>query len=95
MEESERQALAQRAASLEKKQLYVKAAEVYLKAGMGQDAARALETCGAYERAEKLFRELGMAQDADRCAKKRDSVSSGQTWMDLQAEFQQDKGNPY
>ncbi|HIH18460.1 TPA: hypothetical protein HA225_00625 [Candidatus Micrarchaeota archaeon] len=86
-----------RAKSLESKQLFVKAADYYIKAGMEYEAAAAFEKAAAYGKAEALFRKLGKDDDAMRCKEKREKSSSdaGKTWQDLQSEFQQDKGNPY
>ncbi|MCX8175148.1 MAG: hypothetical protein N3E51_03000 [Candidatus Micrarchaeota archaeon] len=94
MEDSEKQALLAKAARLEGKLLFVKAAEIYLKLEMPESAAAAYEKGGAYEKAAALFEKLGRAEDAARCRAKRDAEATGQTWQDLQAEFQKDKGNP-
>jgi hypothetical protein len=97
MEAQEKERLLSRAKSLEAKQLFVKAADYYLKAEMGFEAASAYEKAMAYDKAEALFRKLGKNEDAERCREKREKSSSerGKTWQDLQSEFQQDKGNPY
>lgn len=95
MEDGEKAALVAKAKRLEEKQLYVKAAEIYASIGMGQEAAGAFEAAGSLGRAIALYEKLGKADDAARCRKKRDEASSGQTWQDLQAEFQKDRGNPY
>jgi len=84
-----------RANSLEKKQLYVKAAELYLQAGEEGKAAKAYETGCAYDKAILLFKKMGKKEDVARCEKKRDAASSGGSWLDLQSEFQKDAGNPY
>ncbi len=95
MEETERQALLAKARRLEEKMLFVKAAENYIKLEMKLEAAGAYEKGGAFDKAAGLFEKIGKRDDAERCKKKRDAASSGTTWQDLQAEFQQDKGNPY
>jgi len=95
MEEAEKQELVARAKRLEEKSLFVKAAEAYLKAGMGAEAAAAYEKGGAFSLAATLFKKLGKLSDSKRCEAKRDAASTGQTWQDLQAEFQKDSGNPY
>jgi hypothetical protein len=95
MEESEKAALLAKAKRLEEKMLFVKAAEVYLKLEMGEQAASAYEKGSAFDKAADLFAKLGKNEDAERCRKKRDAAATGQTWQDLQKEFQQDKGNPY
>ncbi|MEM4554873.1 MAG: hypothetical protein QXT25_03430 [Candidatus Anstonellaceae archaeon] len=91
----DRQALVEKAHRLEKKQLFVKAAEVYLSAGMEKEAAEAYEKGGDFEKALKLFEKLGDAEAAKRCRHKLEESFSGLTWQDLQAEFQKEKGNPY
>ena len=95
MDGSEKEKLIARAKRLEEKMLYVKAAEVYLSLSMQPEAASAYEKGGDYSRASLLFEKLGKKDDALRCKKKRDDGASGGTWQDIQAEFQQDKGNPY
>lgn len=95
MDENEKTALAAKAKRLEGKQMFVKAAEAYFSLGMNEDAASAYERGGAFEKAAVLFSKLGKEAEAARCRAKRDAASTGQTWQDLQAEFQQDKGNPY
>jgi len=95
MEESEKTALLAKAKRLEEKMLFVKAAEIYLKAEMREEAAFAYEKASAFDKAADLFSKLGKSEDAERCRKKRDAAATGRTWQDLQAEFQQDKGNPY
>lgn len=97
MEETEKQQLVEKAHRLEAKQLFVKAADYYLKVDMGFEAASAYEKAMAFEKAESLFRKLGKNEDAERCKAKREKASgeAGRTWQDLQSEFQKDKGNPY
>ena len=95
MEETERTELLAKAKRLEGKLLLVKAAETYLKIEMKPEAAAAYERGGAFEKAADLFAKLGKKEDADRCRKKLEAARSGRTWADEQAEFQQDKGNPY
>jgi hypothetical protein len=95
MEEGEKAKLLARASRLEAKMLFVKAAEAYLSLSMEAEAAAAYEKGGDYSRAAGLFAKLGKEGDAARCRKKRDEGATGSTWQDLQAEFQQDKGNPY
>ena len=95
MDEAEKAALLARAKRLEGKLLYVKAADAYLQLGLQPEAASALEKGGAFDRAAELFSKIGKKEDAARCRAKRDTASTGQTWQDLQSEFQQDKGNPY
>ncbi|MCX8195341.1 MAG: hypothetical protein N3G22_04530 [Candidatus Micrarchaeota archaeon] len=97
MEESEKQALIARAAKLESRQLFVKAAEIYIKAGAELEAASAYEKAMAYDKAELLYRKLGKNEEAERCRQKREQARSeaSKSWLDLQAEFQKDKGNPY
>jgi hypothetical protein len=94
MDEAERQKLAEKAKRLEEKMLFVKAGEVYLSLSMQPEAAGAFEKGGDYTRAAALFRQLGREEDARRCEEKRDGAS-GKSWLELQSEFQQDKGNPY
>lgn len=93
--EGERKELAAKAARLEGKQLFVKAAEIYLKLGDSAGAAAAYEKGSDFGKAAALFEKMGKSEDAERCRKKRDEASSGATWQDVQAEFQQDRGNPY
>ena len=95
MDEAEKQSLAAKAARLEGKMLFVKAGDVYLEIGMRDKAAEAYEKAGAFEKAAALFDKLGKKDDAARCRKKLEAARSGRTWADEQAEFQQDKGNPY
>ncbi len=95
MEETEKDALVAKAKRLEEKMLFVRAAEIYLKLEMKPEAAAAYEKGSAFEKAADLFAKLGKKEDAERCRKKRDAASTGTTWQDMQAEFQQDKGNPY
>ena len=95
MDGPEYASLVAKAARLEEKLLFVKAAEVYLKLGEKGKAAAAYEKGSAFDKAAGLFASLGKEEDATRCRKKRDAASTGQTWQDMQAEFQQDKGNPY
>ena len=94
MEEAEKSSLLSKAKRLEGKMLFVKAAEIYLSLFMQAEAASALERGGAYDRAASLFEKMGKAEDATRCRRLRDAASTGSTWQDVQAEFQQDKGNP-
>lgn len=86
--------LVARAEALEKKQLFVKAAECYLKAGMKDKAAGAYEAGYAFKEAEGLYLELNRPEDAERCRKKGSETSTG-TWSDEQARFQREWGNPY
>lgn len=95
MDESEKTAMLAKAARLEGKMLFVKAGDVYLALGMRDKAAEAYEKAGAYEKAIALFEKLGKKDDAARCRKKLEAARSGRTWADEQADFQQDKGNPY
>ncbi|MCX6771941.1 MAG: hypothetical protein NTX79_07850 [Candidatus Micrarchaeota archaeon] len=95
MDEEEKTKLLGRAARLEAKMLFVKAAEVYLSLSMDAEAAVAYEKGSDYSRAAALFEKLGKPRDAARCRKLRDAASTGGTWMDMQAEFQKDAGNPY
>ena len=84
-----------KAVRLEGKMLFVKAADVYLSLEMREKAAEAYEEAGAYDKAIALFEKLGKKGDADRCRSRQEAARSGRTWADEQAEFQQDKGNPY
>jgi hypothetical protein len=93
--ENEKQDLILRAAALEGKQLFVKAAELYLQAGEEGRAAQAYEKGCAYDKAIALFLKMGKKEDAARCGKMRDAASTGGSWMDMQADFQKDAGNPY
>ncbi len=93
--ENEKQAMLLRAAALEKRQLYVKAAELYLRAGEEGKAAGAYEEGCAYDKAIALFKKMGKEEDIARCGKKRDAASTGGSWLDMQSEFQKDAGNPY
>jgi hypothetical protein len=95
MDDSEREKLLARAKRLEGKMLFVKAGEAYLALLMEAEAAGAFERGGDYGRAAALFEKLGKPEDASRCRKLRDENSTGSTWQDEQAKFQQDKGNPY
>ena len=95
MEETEKQELMAKAKRLEGKQMFVKAAEIYASLGMGIEAAKAFESASAYDKAIALFEKAGKKEDAVRCRKKRDAASTGQTWQDMQADFQHDSGNPY
>ena len=97
MDEQDKQLLVEKAKRLESKQLFVKAADYFLKADMESEAASAYEKAMAYGKAEALFKKLGKAEDAARCKGKREKSSSdaGKSWLDLQSEFQKDKGNPY
>ena len=95
MDDEEKQSLLLRAAVLEKKQLFVKAAEAYLKAGEEGKAAKAYEKGCAYDKAIALFEKMGDSEGAERCRKLRDAASGGGSWLDLQSEFQKDAGNPY
>ena len=95
MDEEEKAKLLARAKRLEEKMLFVKAADAYLQLSMQDEAATALERGGDYSRAAELYTKLGKKGDAERCRKLRDANSTGNTWQSMQAEFQQDKGNPY
>lgn len=95
MDEQGKTAIVEKARHLEGKQLFVKAAEAYLQAQMREEAAKAYESGGALLKAEELFGKIGKAEDAARCKKKREEEINQPTWADLQAEFQQDRGNPY
>lgn len=95
MDDAERRALLAKAARLEGRMLFVKAAEIYLSLAMKSEAAAAYEKAGAFDKAADLYAKLGKKEDAERCRAKRDDARSGKTWADEQAEFQQDKGNPY
>ena len=95
MDDMEKQSLLAKAKRLEGKLLLVKAAETYLKLEMKPEAASAYERGGAFEKAADLFAALGKKEDAERCKSKLEAARSGRTWADEQAEFQQDKGNPY
>jgi len=95
MDEEEKQKLLARAARLEGKMLFVKAAEIYLSLALEKQAAQAFEKGSDYTRAAALFEKLGMKEDAARLRKMRDANSTGGTWQDIQAEFQKDAGNPY
>ena len=91
----EKALLIAKAARLEEKMLFVKAAEIYQKLGMNGEAAVAYEKGSAFDKAACLFASLGKEEDAARCRKKRDAASTGQTWQDMQSDFQKDSGNPY
>ena len=94
--EEEKQKQLERAKRLEQKLLFVKAAEVYLSIGMKSEAAAAFERVNAFDRAIELYTELGKTDEVARCKKKREESSvGGQTWDDVQADFQSDRGNPY
>ncbi len=79
-----------KAQRLEAKKLFVKAAEVYKKIGMNDKAAKAYENGGAFEEAASLFDSLGLKEDAARCRKSLEDSKNPKTWLDLQADFQQD-----
>jgi len=93
--EDEKQKFVLRASALEKRQLFVKAAELYLQAGEEGKAAGAYEAGCAYDKAIGLFKKMGKEKDIARCEKKRDAASTGGSWLDMQSEFQKDAGNPY
>ncbi|VVC00014.1 Uncharacterised protein [uncultured archaeon] len=95
MDDNEKSAMAAKAARLEDKMLFVKAAELYAKLSMPEKAAAAYEKGSAFDKAAELFDRLGKKEDAARCRAKRDAASTGQTWQDMQSEFQKDSGNPY
>lgn len=95
MEEEERQKLLARAKTLEGKMLYVKAADILVSLGMEDAAAVDYEKASAFDRAEVIFRKLGKKADADRCKLKKEAAATGRSWLDMQAEFQKDAGNPY
>ncbi|MFA6489182.1 MAG: hypothetical protein WCT52_00710 [Candidatus Micrarchaeia archaeon] len=95
MEETGKQELLAKAKRLEGKQMFVKAAEIYSSIEMDAEAAKAYESAGAFDKAIAIFEKTGKKEDAARCRKKRDAASSGQTWQDMQADFQHDSGNPY
>ena len=95
MDDSEKEKLLARAKRLEEKMLFVKAAEAYLLLSMQGEAASAFERGGDYTRAAELYEKQGKKEYAARCRKLRDEGATGNTWQDIQAEFQQDKGNPY
>lgn len=85
--DADKAALAQKAARLESKQLYVKAAEIYAQLGEEGKAAVALEKAGAYDKAEALFLKLGDKEGAARCKKAAEDQKNPQTWSELQTEF--------
>jgi len=95
MDAEEKALLVAKAKRLEGKLLYVKAAEVHLLLGDEQSAAADYERGSDFGKAAALFEKMGKKDDAERCRKKRDEASTGQTWQDLQSEFQKDSGNPY
>jgi hypothetical protein len=95
MDEAEKNALIAKAKRLEERLLYVKAAAVYAGLGMEENEAASYEKGGDFGKAAQLYEKLGKKEDAERCRRKRDEASTGQTWQDVQAEFQQDRGNPY
>lgn len=79
-----------KAARLEGKKLFVKAADIYLALGQKEKAASALEQGGAYEKAAELYDSLGMKEKAAACRKTLEAEKNPQTWSDLQAEFVSD-----
>jgi len=79
-----------KAARLEGKKLYVKAAEVYKALGQLDKAANALELGGAHEPAAELYDKLGEKEKAAACRKRLEEEKNPQTWSDLQAEFVSD-----
>lgn len=93
LSDAERAKKLERAAALEKKLLFVKAAEIYLELGMKEEAAAAYEKGGDFSKAEDLFEKLGKTEDAERCKKAREESTNSKSWLDLQAEFQNE--NPY
>ena len=95
MEETEKQELLAKAKRLEGKQMFVKAAEIYSTLGMDAEAAKAYESAAAFDKAIAIYTKMGKKADVERCKKKRDEASTGQTWQDMQADFQHDSGNPY
>lgn len=84
-----------RAERLEKKGNQIKAAQLYLEAGLKEKAAAAFENGLDYPRAQKLYEELGKAEDAERCKKKNERINSFGSFEEEQSKFQQDFGNPY
>lgn len=95
MSEEKNSKYVSKAEELEKKQLFVKAAEYYLKAGFKEKAAKAYESGFSFKEAEALYTELGKIDDAKRCREKQKPGSAPVTWGDEQASFQKDWGNPY
>ena len=95
MDEEEKQKLLARAKRLEEKMLFVKAAEIYVSLSMEKEAAIAYEKGSAFDKAEPIFLKLGKKADAERCKLKKEAAATGRSWLDMQAEFQQDAGNPY
>ena len=84
-----------KAESLEKRQKFSKAAELYLEAGMKEKAAEAYEKGCAYSKAADIYEELGRAEDAGRCREKHRKANKYETWEDEQKNFQKEWGNPY
>jgi len=92
---AEKQELLAKAQRLEKKQLYVKAAEIYAKIGDEEKAAHTYETACDFRKAEALFIKLEKTDDAKRCHKKRiGAISDGSTWDDMHKKYQDEAGNP-
>ena len=87
---SERDALLQKAQRLEGKKLFVKAAEIYQKLGMNDKVAKAYEDGGAFEQAAEFYEKAGQIESAARCRKAAEEAKNPKTWLDLQADFQQD-----
>lgn len=79
-----------KAARLEAKSLYVKAAQIYEKLGHEEKAAAAYENGGDFEKAISIFEKLGKSDDAKRCRGKKEAAAQPETWDDLQAKFQAD-----
>jgi hypothetical protein len=94
MDEAETSSLISKAKRLEGKLLFVKAGDIYLSVGMKGEAASAYEKGSAFDKAITIFRALGKPKDVKRCEDKRAAGATGQTWQDLQSEFQRDSGNP-
>ena len=87
--------LVARAGALEKRQNFVKAAELYLQANMKEKAAEVYERGCDYLKAAGVYEELGRNEDAERCKEKHKKANAYGTWEDEQKSFQQEFGNPY
>ncbi len=88
--ETDESGLLAKAARLEEKRLFIKAADIYERLGRMEKAATAYEAGGDFERAASRFEKLGRDEDAKRCRQKKEAASQTETWDDLHAKFQAD-----
>ena len=79
-----------KAKRLAEKQLFVKAAQIYQKLGMEDEAAFNYETGGDYDMAIGIYHKLGKEEDVKRCEEKKNASAQTETWDDMHAKFQAD-----